>query len=215
MAIAKGRTDCKAERDLVLQGFREQLQILADSQNEQEDLVKARLFDLITDRTLSDEEKYTLKRPWSDHLHELEERHIRIRRSVFIGLYSFWEVSLMNIANTHIPAMVENARKSKKSKNLGASDYLKMIYGGKLPSLVNLIDNNIREFRNYLVHGTLTEERESLISTLANSHTEFCIRGISKTYFIDNYKGVSEILMLFSKELENADNEILKIKITK
>ncbi len=215
MAIAKGRTDCKTERDLVLQGYREQLQILEDSQIEQENVFKAHLYDIITDYSISEDEKSSLKYPLSNELHKLEERHIRIRRSVFIGLYSFWEVSLMNIANTHIPAMVENARKSKKSKNFGASDYLKMIYGGKLPSAVILIDNNLREFRNYLVHGTLTEARESLISTLANSHPVFCTRGTCKTYFIDSYKGVSEMLMLFSKELENAENEILKIKITK
>ena len=178
-------------------------------------MFKAHLYDIITDYSISEVEKPSLKHPWSNELHKLEERHIRIRRSVFIGSYSFWEVSLMNIVNTHIPAMVENARKSKKPKIFGASDYLKTIYGGKLPSSVNLIDNNIREFRNYLVHGTLTEERKLLISTLANSYPEFCIRGISNTYFIDSYKGVSEMLMLFSKELENAENEILKIKITK
>lgn len=215
MTIAKGRTNCQSGRDLVLKGFSEQLQILEDSQIEQENVFKAHLYDIITDYSISEVEKSSLKHPWSNELHKLEERHIRIRRSVFIGSYSFWEVSLMNIVNTHIPAMVENALKSKKSKNFGASDYLKMIYGGKLPSSVNLIDNNIREFRNYLVHGTLTEERKLLISTLANSYPEFCIRGISNTYFIDSYKGVSEMLMLFSKELENAENEILKIKVIK
>lgn len=215
MTIAKGRTNCQSERGLVLQGFSEQLQILEDAEIEQENVFKARLYDIITDYSISEDEKTSLKRPWSNELQELEERHIRIRRSVFIGLYSFWEVSLMDIANTYILTMVENARKSKRSKNFGASDYLKLIYGGKLPSLVNLINNNIREFRNYIVHGTLTGKRKSLINVLADSHPEFCIRGICENYFIDNYKGVSEMLALFSKELDIAESQIKKFKTTK
>lgn len=87
--------------------------------------------------------------------------------------------------------------------------------GGELPSTVNLIDKNIREFRNYLVHGTLEEKRESLIKALANSHPEFHIRGICKNYFIDSYKGVYEMLTLFSKELDSAESQMIKIKTTK
>ena len=215
MTIAKGRTNSQAERDLVLLGFSEQLQILETSQIEQENVFKARLYDIITDYSISENEKSSLKHPWSNELQELEERHIRIRRSVFIGLYSFWEVSLMDIANTHIPMMVDNDCKSKKSKNFGASDYLELIYGGELPSTVNLIDKNIRELRNYLVHGTLAEKRESLINDLANSHPEFHIREICKNYFIDSYKGVYEMLNLFSKELDSAESQIIKIKTTK
>lgn len=215
MTIAKGRTNCQSERDLVLQGFSEQLQILEGAQIEQESVFKAQLYDIITDYTISEDEKSSLKRPWSNELQELEERHIRIRRSVFISLYSFWEVSLMDLAHTHIPKMVDIARKSKRSKKFGASDYLKLIYGCKLPPSVNIIDNNIREFRNYLVHGTLTKDRESLIDALSNSHPEFCIKGIAGNYFIDNYRGVSEMLTLFSKELDIAESKILKIKITK
>ena len=61
MAIAKGRTDCKTERDLVLQGYREQLQILEDSQIEQENVFKAHLYDIITDYSISEDEKSSLK----------------------------------------------------------------------------------------------------------------------------------------------------------
>ena len=212
MTIAEGRTICKAERDIVLQGFAEQLQILEDSQVEQENVFKAQLYDIITNYSISDDEKSSLMYPWSNELQELEERHIRSRRSVLIGLYSFWEVSLQDIANAHIPTMVDYAHKTQKSKNFGASDYLKLIYGSKLPSSVNLIDNNIREFRNYLVHGTLTETRKSLINDLKEKHPEFCIKNVCKTYIVSNYKGLRALLGLFSRELDNAETKILEIE---
>lgn len=210
MAIAKGRTNCKAERDLILQGLREQLQILVKSQIQQENLFKARLNEIITDNSLTSEEEYALRCPWTNQLQELEECHIRIRRSIFIGLYSFWEVSLMDIVNTHVPALI--VRKSNKSKNLGVSDYLKLIYGDTLPSSAYLIDNNVREFRNYMVHGTLTEKRKLLINELVSAHTEFCVKDVGQTYIISNYKGLFEMLTLLSKELDLVENKIIENK---
>lgn len=215
MTIAKGRTNCQSERELVLQGFYEQLKILEDSQIEQENIFKAKLYDIVSDCSLYEEEGYTLKRPWTEHLQELEERHIRIRRSVFIGLYSFWEVSLMDMANTYIPTKVAIARNSKKSNNFGTSDYIKLIYGNTLPLSVFLIDNNVREFRNYLVHGTLTKKREALINALVNSHTELCVKAYGNVYFISDYKGIIELLTMLSRELDHAENQILKLKTTK
>ena len=57
MTIAKGRTNCQSGRDLVLKGFSEQLQILEDSQIEQENVFKAHLYDIITDYSISEVEK--------------------------------------------------------------------------------------------------------------------------------------------------------------
>ncbi|MEE0573842.1 MAG: hypothetical protein UC662_09745 [Paraprevotella clara] len=210
MAISNGRTICKTERDLVLQGFKEQLQILENSQIEQENLFKARLYDIISDGFLSNEEKSTEKGSWANELQKLEERHIRIRRSVFIGLYSLWETSLMDIVTTHIPSAVDAARNSKKSNNFSASDYLKLIYREGLPSFVDLIDNNIREFRNYMVHGALTKRRESLIDYLIGTHAKFSITKVGMEYFISDYAGLFEFLNAFSCELDNAENQIIK-----
>lgn len=215
MTFAKGRTNCKAERDIIFQGFAEQVQILEKSQLEQENVFKAQLYDIIDDFSVSDEEKYSLKHPWLKELHELEERHTRIRRSVFIGLYSFWEISLMDIANTHIPSLVAAARNSKKSRKFGATDYLKVMYNEGLTSLVKLIDNNIREFRNYMIHGSLTNKRKSLIQNLIETHKKFCIKGVCGDYFISDYKGILELLTLFATELDNAENQTLKLKNVK
>ncbi len=121
----------------------------------------------------------------------------------------------MDIANTHIPSLIKTARNSQTSKNFGACDYLKVIYKDGIPSSVHLIDHNIREFRNYMVHGTLTKKRESLIKTLIEKHKEFCIEVNCKDYFIGSYKGIIELLTLFSNELDNAENQILKLSSNK
>lgn len=216
MTIAKGRTNCKAERDLVFQGFTEQIQILEASQVEQENLLKARLYDVITDTSLSEEEKETQQLPWHTEFQELEEKHTRIRRSLFIGLYSFWEVSLLDIVNTHITDYLEKLQSlSKESWHkpyLGAKDYAKLIYEEKIPENTHLINQNICEFRNYMVHGSSIEKRESYIKELSEKYPEFYIEAKLKSYFISDYNGLKSILSLFSRELDNAENKILKSK---
>lgn len=216
MTIAKGRTICQAERNLVRQGFSEQLQILEDSQVEQENVFKAKLYDIITDLSISDDEKPSLKHSWSSELQELEERHIRIRRSVFIGLYSFWEVSLMDIANTYLSTIIQSKKTLvNKSISPGASDYLKQIYGKSLPASIVIIDENVREFRNYLVHGSLTEKRMQMIDELLKTHPEFCIGKVSKHYFLRSYKGLMVLLNELSRELDSAEDKLLEIKRTR
>ncbi len=213
MTIAKGRTNCKAERDIVHQGFCEQLEILKESQQSQENIFKAHLYDIITDYSISNEEKSTLKNPWIQQLQELEERHIRIMRSMFIGLYSFWEVSLMNIVETHISSCVDLKKStSNKSKKMGVEDYLKQIYGKNYPTTVEVINKNIRELRNYLVHGSLNTYRQSLINDLANNFPEMRIQIDCGEYYISDYSGLYFLLELFTHELDNAENSILATK---
>lgn len=65
-----------------------------------------------------------------------------------------------------------------------------------------------------MVHGVLTNKRESLIHSLIETHEKFCIKGICKDYLIYDYKGIIEFLTLFATELDNAENKILKLKKT-
>lgn len=57
MAIAKGISNNQAERNVVMQGFYEQLEIAQQSQYEQEASIKVKLYDIIEDNKLSEEEK--------------------------------------------------------------------------------------------------------------------------------------------------------------
>lgn len=97
MTIAKGRTTCETERDTMVQGFHELLKVLKHAKNQTEIQAKAALYDIANDKALSDEERWSQMRPFNEMLTEQEESDIRIRRTVLIGLFSFWELSLKDL----------------------------------------------------------------------------------------------------------------------
>lgn len=215
--IAMGRTCCKYERDVVMQGFVEQLQILAQEQKKQEVDCKAALYDIMVDATIDEEEKRTRKKEWEDLLEDLGERHIRIRRSIFIGLYSFWEISLQELLNmikdddsnaNECPNRIvgQKARRSKSNKNDGVDSYLSRIYGDEnLPEKTAMINGAVREFRNYMVHNSLYPERQKVIDGLVNDYPKYCVKPMSGGYYISDYKGLSILLGEFEQELNRAE----------
>lgn len=210
MSIAKGRSTNQAEREIVIQGFREQLEIVEQAQIAQEQSVKAKLYDIITDSFITDEEKHSIECPYLKILEDLEEKHIRIRRSIFIGLYSFWEISLMNMSvclNTNNGNCVqEQTKKNLQKKRLGASDYLSIIYGENIPESVNIINKNIKELRNYMVHGSNNPMRKEAIEELIVKRSDFHIKVSAGEYYFDDYEGVRVILNLFECELNEIEN---------
>lgn len=209
MAIAKGLSINEAERFIVMQGFYEQLEIAQQSQYAQETSIKAKLYDIIEDNSLDEDEKQSLKKPLISELEEIENKHIRIRRSVLIGLYSFWEVSLKAILSSQSFISPHSnkgnrqiERNSKKSK---AWNYLKQIYGEDIPNTSLLIDDAIRECRNYIVHGQLSSNQEETIRTLEVSNPEFCIGITCGNCVITHYSGLRHLLEYISRELDNAE----------
>ena len=99
MAIAKGRSDIKCERDFVKQGFDEQIGILKNDQLQQERRLKSQLDNIHSDSTIDNDEKFSIEKPLVEELQNIQERHLRIRRTIMIGLYAFWELSLRNCLN--------------------------------------------------------------------------------------------------------------------
>ena len=59
--FAKGRSNIKAERDILFQGFRDQLKTMENALKLQETEIKAQLYDIISDLTIHDEEKGCMK----------------------------------------------------------------------------------------------------------------------------------------------------------
>lgn len=212
MPCAKGLSICEDERRLVLQGFTEQLNILEAAEQNQENSLKAQLYDIITDFSLTDEEKSDQKRPYQNFLQELGERHIRIRRSVFMGIYAFWELSLMEIVRAHFSKEHLEQLLSKNSTRMGAHDYLTVIYGNSSPAPVEIINTHIRKFRNYLVHGSLNEDRATSINYLIKSYPTIGIKGSNVGYYLSDYKGLRTLLDLFSHELDNAEKQLITTK---
>ena len=97
MSFAKGRSDCEAERDIIARGFVDMLDLLSKEESNTKDYFKARLYDLETDKNLSDEERQTYSSPLFTQMYDVDDKHDRIRRTILMGLYSFWETSLLNI----------------------------------------------------------------------------------------------------------------------
>ncbi len=209
MAIAKGLSINQAERCVVMQGFYEQLEIAQQSQYAQESSIKAKLYDIIEDNSLEEYEKQSLKKPLISELEEIENKHIRIRCSVLIGLYSFWEVSLKAILSSQSfissPSNKGNWQIERTPKKSKAWNYLKQIYGEDIPNTSLLIDGAIRECRNYIVHGHLSSHQEETIRILEVSNPEFCIGIICGNYVITHYSGLCHLFEYISRELDNAE----------
>lgn len=185
------------------------MEIAQQSQYEQEASIKVKLYDIIEDNELSEEEKQSLKKPLTNELEEIENKHIRIRRSILIGLYSFWEVSLNNILSSQSSAFQhpdnEPQQKDGMSKKSKAWKYLKQIYGENIPDTSLLINSAIRVCRNYMVHGQLSSSQEKVIKSLEVSNPEFCISITGGNCVIMSYTGLRKLLEFITNELDNAE----------
>lgn len=197
MAIAKGRTDCEAERDTIVQGFVDMLKVLKQAKNQKENGIKSVLYDILTDHSFSAEEQRDSMRPYEDLLSEQEEIDIRIRRAIFIGLFSFWEISLRDITSYYGLSCVSSRQKNEKNeqpqKPQKLSACIKAIFSDKAPECAITIADGIRELRNYMTHGSLNPDRIQAIDLLRKSHPEFCIAKCQPEYYFSSYTGIETL----------------------
>lgn len=208
MTIAKGRTSCEAERDTIVQGFHELLTVLRYAKNQTEIQAKAALYDIASNKSLSDEERCSQMRPFNDSLSDQEESDIRIRRAILIGLFSFWELSLKDLCKYYkipISKTKKNKNKSKKESNLSENDYLNAIFRGNRPENIGLISSQIKELRNYMTHGSADKDRQATIDGLISAYPDFCISKISGDYYITAYDGLDKILKIIENGLVIAE----------
>lgn len=202
MTIAKGRTDCESEREIIVQGFNDLLRVLKDAKKQTEEHAKAALYDIINDNTLSDEERWTQMKPFNDLLSEQEETDIRIRRTLLIGLFSFWELSLKEVCEYYkldIAKVKGEKQKKKKESQKGEphyteNDYLKAIFHTERPEKIDVISSKIKQLRNYMTHGSAGEKRRNIIDNLMALHPEYCIARNCGGYHISSYDGLDSIL---------------------
>jgi len=111
MTIAKGMSNIKAEREIVLQGFREQIDVVEQSKVIQEQSIKAKLYDIITDNSISDEEKFALKKilicgnkPHAVTLPREEAGCENKKKRRLLALYSWY----IKVSETFLPIKNEN-----------------------------------------------------------------------------------------------------------
>lgn len=210
MSFAKGRTNCEAERDTTAQGFRELLEALKRAKNQVEVEVKAELYDIINDKSLSEQERRERMKPFEDVLTEQEESDIRIRRTILIGLFSFWELSLKDLCKYYKinVTKIKSSKKESKSKNVpifGENDYLNAIFRDIRPKNIGLISSQIRELRNYMTHGSAYEDRQATIDSIISSYPELCVAKSGHDYFISSYDGLDKMLQIINDGLTIAE----------
>lgn len=73
MAIAKGLSNNHAERNIAMQGFYEHIEIAQQSLYAQEASIKVKLYNIVENNTLDEEERQTLKKPLISELEDIEK----------------------------------------------------------------------------------------------------------------------------------------------
>ena len=210
MTIAKGRTNCEAERSTIAQGFHELLKVLKHAKNQTEVHAKAALYDIANNKSLSDEERCSQMRSFNEMLSNQEESDIRIRRTILIGLFSFWELSLKDLCEYYKITIIKAKNiikegKSKKCPNLNDNDYLNAIFPNGRPNNIGLISSQIKELRHYMTHGSANEDRQVIIDNLIEAHPDLCISKICDDYTISSYDGLNKMLQIINDSLMIAE----------
>lgn len=212
MAIAKGQSNIKCERDLVILGFGEQIGILKTAQYRQEAIIKAQLFDNTSDSTIDNEEKMSIDKPLLEELQKIQECHLRIRRTILIGIYTLWELSLKAIVELkHAKADGSNQiRIIKDKKKSIAWNYLNVIYEGNIPLSALDIDGSVRILRNHMVHGNLSKDQLDQLRRFSICHSELYLKILTGECYFSDYEGLINLLKIISCELNNAEVTICK-----
>lgn len=211
MTISTARTDCKSEREIVVQGFSDLLRVLKVTKKQNEENIQKFISDIEKDITLSEEERRILISPYYDLLSEQEESDIRIRRTILIGLFSLWELSLKNICEYyHIDGgtTIEQKTTIRKRNNhrlYSVNDYITAIFNRIIPHEIEIICTQIKELRNYMTHGKVDNKRQIIIDSLIVAHPEFCIIKKCEDYCITSYNGLECILNCIYNGLQLAE----------
>ena len=206
--VAKGRTDCKGIRDEAFNSLEDLISEVEKSYNSSCDVLKAHLYDIIITPNIDNEEKRSLSLDWNRNLEDIEQKAERIRKTILIGIYSFWEQSLKDICE-HYSITIEH-KKGSANKPYGAEDYLFSIYHNSEPHNSLMLNSGFRELRNSLVHGSQTDsksKRHSLISAFCKEYPDFYIKESGAEFFSSSYKGVMNVLNFAHQELELAEKK--------
>lgn len=204
MSIAKGKSDYENERDTFVAGFHDLIEAAEKAKKCFDDSLKADLYDLLTDSGVPRDEIETQSSPLLDLLSEQNERDIRIRKSMVIGIYSFLETSLSGLCL--------NKTVHKKDESYLAT-YTRAIYGnGKPLPQLKLLDKSFRPLRNQMTHGGKIKKQDIReIENLIKIHPEFSIKKCCNQYYIDSYSGI-RLMLGFVEETLSIVEKYIKTK---
>lgn len=229
MAFSQGYSSCNAERHLLQRSYEDLIALVSKSMETESDGLKARLYDIWIDFSVTEEVKNNLSEPYNNELESLQERNIRAQRVVYIGLYSvIWEQGLLEIckqwkieikkAPDESQQLDDNATESKNNKNkenkksqFGAKDYLFSICGKEYSGIQDFLCNPLRELRNVFVHGWRQVEKGkennqlAQIKRILQEYPDVELIMHSGECYFKSWRGLSFVLSLMCKELDEVE----------
>ena len=207
MTVAKGIPEHIFNRNFILNTYEETIFDLQRAHDLFTDSLKSRLYDIEHSKEFDDEEKRTQSIPFVDELIKKEERAIRIRRGIFIAIYSALEIFLSELCSFYD---IKIPKKPNNSKNAFAHDYYNAIYNknkwGKNETLKGL-----QELRNYMTHNDLKKSRINSIKKLIKIKDDWNIKSNGTEFYFDDYKTILGVIDFF-KHLLNELEDYLQTK---
>ena len=179
MTVAQGRSNVRAQIDIISETLEKMIEDVENKYRQRIDSVKAQIFDIDHDISLSEEEKRTRSTFFYETLDSLEYQLNEARCKLFICIYSICEASLRDICLFYdIPFKKLSKPKNKKdTKNKETryylQDYLYTLGKDSIQkdSFDYILSEPLRELRNSLIHqGNDVSHIEEIIGQLQNSN---------------------------------------------
>lgn len=209
MAIAQGRSNIRAEIDIVEQSLRNMISSIEANFNETIVSLKARIFDI--ERETEDiEEAQDRCTTYLNELEDYEVQRFHARNKIVIIIYSICEASLAEIcAQYQIQLKFSPQNKAKRDYYL--SDYLFSIgidYSSKdACNSSYIVTNVIRLLRNYLTHCSIDQKKATDIVSLMKDVGLLGIRNRLGNIYIESKDILLKILDICKKMLLKGEAE--------
>lgn len=220
MTIAQGRNNVITELDILKETLENMVQTIESQYRDIVDSIKANIFDIEHDVTLSAEEQTSLSLHYYRELNEFTTQQLRARNNLFICIYSICEVNLATICETYKITVIKNfsSRKSNQQHNKKRTyyylkDYLCAIDPSYLNNInyASIVCGPLKELRDYLIHS-----KPDVITATKITHQmhEYGFSSITHNYgqiIINNESVIHQILEYCVRMLISAE-QIAKSK---
>lgn len=210
MTVATGRSNVRAEIDLMGESLKLMIKSIESHFREILDSLKAQIFD-VEHGNDTEEEKSDICKPYFDALEEYEIQRFHARNKLVISIYSICEASLAGICN-HYRVPLKRSPKNKMSQ-FYLTDYLYSIgvnYTDNNINSPNVVCEAIRPLRNYLTHCQENNEAASKIVKMLKSkgftnveHNNGSIEIESEAFLNEILSQCNEMLLISEETAKN------------
>ncbi|MCM1041699.1 MAG: hypothetical protein NC396_04630 [Bacteroides sp.] len=205
--IAKGRTSIRAGIDFEHAAYKqiieEQSSLICAAIKNLEDEIGS----INNDASIDVEEISSLCNPLYNAQLDITSQYALFNQSIFCAIYCFWETGLCRIIRFYERTISVSGQKPLKTI---------LALGFPCNPDIELINESIRELRNYFVHGSLSKERKERIQACLEKYGESGLDEVYDGYSISSANFLHAILELVYKTLceieafcdENSKNKI-------